>query len=50
MQNKECELTIILPSYLEAENLRLLLPRLHTTIRSITSHYEISRHRHTKTP
>jgi dolichol-phosphate mannosyltransferase len=41
MQNNECELSIILPSYLEAENLRLLLPRLKTTIRSITTHYEI---------
>jgi dolichol-phosphate mannosyltransferase len=34
-------LTIIIPSYLEEENLRLLLPRLNDTLSKITNDYEI---------
>jgi dolichol-phosphate mannosyltransferase len=35
------KLSVILPSYLEEENLRLLLPRLHNTIAELTNDYEI---------
>lgn len=35
------ELSVILPSYLEEENLRILLPRLNTTLKSQSVPYEI---------
>jgi len=37
----ECELTIMIPAYLEEENLRILLPRLNYEIRKLTSEFEI---------
>jgi dolichol-phosphate mannosyltransferase len=36
-----CELSILIPAYQEEENLRLLLPRLHRTIRALDLTYEI---------
>jgi dolichol-phosphate mannosyltransferase len=36
-----CELTVILPSYLEEENLRLLLPRIKEHCQNISPNYEI---------
>jgi len=41
MGNSAIELSVILPSYLEEENLRLLLPRLHDTLRKLTDSYEV---------
>jgi dolichol-phosphate mannosyltransferase len=35
------ELSVVLPSYLEEENLRLLLPRLNQTLAKLTPSYEI---------
>ena len=39
--SKNIELSIILPSYLEEENLRLLLPRINKTARELVNNYEI---------
>jgi dolichol-phosphate mannosyltransferase len=36
-----CELTVVLPSYLEEENLRLLLPRIKEHCQQLTSEFEI---------
>lgn len=36
-----CDLTVVLPAYLEEENLRLLLPRIKEHCASMTSNYEI---------
>src|SRR3990172_9928472 len=41
MENNAIELSVLLPSYLEEENLRLLLPRLHDTLRKLTASYEV---------
>ena len=35
------ELSVVLPAYLEEENLRLLLPRLNATLAKLTPNYEI---------
>jgi dolichol-phosphate mannosyltransferase len=37
----ECELSIILPSYTEAENLRVLLPRLTPVLDELTGSWEV---------
>lgn len=36
-----CDLTVVLPSYLEEENLRLLLPRIKEHCQSLTPNFEI---------
>jgi dolichol-phosphate mannosyltransferase len=36
-----CELTVILPAFLEEENLRLLLPRIKEHCSQLTNHFEI---------
>ena len=36
-----CDLTVVLPSYLEEENLRLLLPRIKEHCQHLTSNFEI---------
>lgn len=41
MENNAIELSVLLPSYLEEENLRLLLPRLCDTLTNLTSSYEV---------
>ena len=40
MENK-IQLSVILPAYLEEENLRLLLPRVKQTIQGLTDRHEI---------
>jgi dolichol-phosphate mannosyltransferase len=37
----EIDLTVILPSYLEEENLRILLPRINSVLKTITSNFEV---------
>ncbi len=37
----ELDLTIMIPAYLEAESLRMLLPRIHTAAAALTPAYEI---------
>lgn len=37
----ECDLSVVLPSYLEEENLRLLLPRLVQTLESLGVRWEV---------
>lgn len=37
----ECDLSIIIPAYLEEENLRIILPRLKTVLGSLKMQYEI---------
>jgi dolichol-phosphate mannosyltransferase len=41
MASEELELSVVLPAYLEEENLRLLLPRLNQTLSKLTPSYEI---------
>ena len=41
MKNNKITLSIVLPSYQEEENLRILLPRLITTLQSLQTTYEI---------
>jgi dolichol-phosphate mannosyltransferase len=41
MAQKETDLSIILPSYLEAENLRILLPRIKKAAAKLTRRFEI---------
>lgn len=41
MSQNNVELSIVLPSYLEAENLRLLLPRVKRTVEEIGCNFEI---------
>lgn len=36
-----CDLTVVLPSYLEEENLRLLLPRIKEHCQNLTANFEI---------
>ncbi len=36
-----CDLTVVLPSYLEEENLRLLLPRIKEHCKQVTPNFEI---------
>ena len=36
-----CEISVLIPAYQEEENLRLLLPRLHRTLRGLGLTYEI---------
>jgi dolichol-phosphate mannosyltransferase len=38
---KNVRLSVVLPSYLEEENLRILLPRLHGVMERLVDHYEI---------
>lgn len=35
------ELSVVLPAYLEEENLRLLLPRLNNVLKNLTKNYEV---------
>ena len=41
MNDEQLELSVVLPAYQEADNLRQLLPVLHEVVRSLTSSYEI---------
>ena len=38
---EEVELTVVLPAYLEEENLRLLLPRLRATLDALALSWEV---------
>lgn len=39
--SKDIELSIVMPAYLEAENLKNLLPRLHAAVTQLNSSYEV---------
>lgn len=41
MDRTNLDLSVVMPSYLEEENLRLILPRLHTVLEQLKIHYEI---------
>lgn len=41
MDSTNLDLSVVMPSYLEEENLRLILPRLHSTLRGMGLGYEI---------
>lgn len=41
MTTRNCELSIMLPAYEEAENLDVLIPKLHVFASALTSQYEI---------
>lgn len=41
MDRANVDLSVVMPAYLEEENLRLILPRLHATLKKMNNDYEI---------